>query len=159
MDKISSYLTQALSTVTLFFKESFSFWPKISSREQLFQPPTEPAKYASWYIAVLVLLIVFGFILQSVSEKRVYPRFYKKYLSRLGSLFIYLPTVFVLLILVRMAGIFDLAAPVYYLVIFVAWLIWFVFLLYYRLAVVSRLWARYRQEERERKYIKHDKKK
>lgn len=122
---------------------------------------TPPVKMQDSLIVIIILAaaIVFGAVLQYISVKKSYPRFYKRFLKRVGDLFLYIPFILVILILSRLGGLTALSSRLYLVVFIVIWLIWFCFLVYYRLVIIPAMWLKYEHRKREESYIKHGNKK
>jgi len=135
MEKIQSFFIQIFNPTYL--------------REGISLPPT----YLYIVLGILGLMIIIGFFMPSFFSKKVLPRFYKRYMKWIGDFLIYIPVVFAFLLAVYLAG-FPVA-NYFFVFTFVIWLIWFVFLVYYRIVNVSKLWYKYHEQKRKEKYKKN----
>lgn len=102
-------------------------------------------RYGSILISVFAAIVIAGLIMQIIVEKRKYPKFYKRYLKRIGDWLIYMPLLIVFLLLARLFDIGGVDSRIYLAAALAIWLIWFLYLLYYRIVVVRRFWKLYRE--------------
>lgn len=101
-------------------------------------------------LVVLALFVVCGIALQLFIDKKKAPHFYKRLIKWIGDFLLYIPLIIVFLLAVYLAG-FQVK-KLFFLIILAIWLIWFLFLVYYRIAKVSALWYKYREFKRKEKY-------
>ena len=105
------------------------------------------------YFAIIAALIVASIVTFFVIEKRKLPRFQKHFIRKVADFMLYMPTLFLLVVLAVYAGVDSLSLPVLALSLGAIWLIWFIFLVYYRLVVVKEFWKLYYKQKKEEKYI------
>ena len=128
---------------------------KLFNWDYLTQTPPLQMRHGLAFIIILAALIFFGAGLQIYNFKKTYPRFYKRFIKRLADFFLYMPFLLIMLILARLGGLSALSIR-FYLVLFLAiWLIWFLFLVYYRLVIIPAMWLKYEHRKREESYVKH----
>ena len=150
MQKIISILSQA----GLFFKDTVSTIPKLFSWKYLTTPPSGNFKYSIPTFVILLLMIGSGFALQIRTERKTTPRFQKRFLGYLAAFLIYIPLVLIFLALARIGGISGMDNPLWVAIALGLWLIFLVYLIYYRLVVVRKMWIKYYQIKNEEKYFK-----
>lgn len=131
--------------------------PHLFSWKYLTSTPSDSLKYPIPILAILFALIIAGFILQFASNRNQAPRFYKKFTSHIMAFLLYMPVLLIFLVLIRVAGIEGAQNLVWSAFILAIWLIWFLFLIYYRIVVVAQMWRKYHEVKKEEKYFKNDK--
>lgn len=125
----------------------------------LIHTTTTPIQYSLAIVIKLFLFIVAGFVFQLFIEKKSAPRFYKDFLRRVGDVLIYMPLLLIVLVGGRYLGIESLSRPLYLEICVAVWLIWILFLLYYRVAILPKYWREYGKVKQEEKYLKYAKNK
>jgi hypothetical protein len=130
---------------------------KLFSWAYLTQTPSIQMRYSLIFTIILAIFLVFGGTLQIVNQRKIYPRFYKKFIKRIGDFFIYIPFILILLILARLGGVTVLSMRIYLVAILFIWLIWFFYLVYYRLVIIPAMWSKYKHRKREESYRKNGK--
>ena len=130
---------------------------KLTDIKFLTENPTSPMKSAIFLLVVFVLAIIGSIILSIIAEKRSYPKFYKKYILRWSDSLLYIPIVAIIFVLSRVGGISGLDKRMNLLILLAIWLIWIIFMVYYRMFVVSKLWAKYETHRRQEGYLKNGK--
>jgi len=154
---IMTQINSILSQIGLFFKDAAVSIPQVFNWKFLTTPPTGSSKYGLVYIIILAVIIVGGLALQMITERRTYPKFYKKFLSRVGGFLIYMPTLLIFLQFIKISKINALTSPIYPVAIIAIWLIWFLYLIYYRIVIVRKFWTKYEDYKRQEKYLKYAK--
>jgi uncharacterized membrane protein len=131
------------------FKQFFSY-------DHLFTPATEPMHFALYFFVIFGLsLLVAIYLFLTAKSKPI--KFQKTFSKRMGDGLFYLPTLMILYIFIRRGGLEMASQRIIFLILLFGWLIWLVFLIYYRLAVISKLYLEYNKRKREEKYIRHGK--
>jgi hypothetical protein len=125
----------------------------------LIRTTTAPIKYSLVIVIILFLFIIAGFTSQLFIEKKSAPRFYKDFLRRIGDVLIYMPLLLIFLVGGRYLGIEGLSRPLYLEICVAAWLIWILFLVYYRVVILPKYWMKYNKVKQEEKYLKYAKNK
>jgi len=138
-----------------FLKEKIFDFSKLFDWVYLTESPAANLRCGAVYLAILAVFIIGGLVIQIISARKKYPKFYKKFLKRLGDFFIYLPTLSIFFILARLSGISGLNKRVYLVSVILIWLIWFCLMIYYRLAVVSKMWLQYKTYKEEERYYQN----
>jgi len=131
---------------------------KLTDISFLTENPTTPMKSAIFFLVFFTLSIIVAIVLSILAEKKNCPKFYKKYLLRFSDFFLYIPIVGIILVLTRIGGISGLDKRINLLILLALWLIWFIFMVYYRLFIVSALWAKYYTRQKQEGYLKNGKK-
>ena len=144
---------QFFVSLSILFKEKVFDFGKITSWDYLTESPEAELRYAILITVVLGLIGAAGIVFQTISNRPYYPRFYKKYLKRIGDFLFYVPLLLILFVIIRILGLDSLNLRIIPVVIIIIWLIWLGYLVYYRIAIVSRRWAEYRALKRREKYI------
>lgn len=129
---------------------------EIFTLEHLFSPATEPMPYGLYFFAVLGLCLLFSIYLYFIAKKKPI-KFQKKFFKNIADALFYLPILMILYIFIRRGGLEIASQRIIFLVMAVLWLIWLGYLLYYRLAVISRLYLEYGKRKREEKYLRNGK--
>ena len=114
--------------------------------------PTQ-LRYALLLAVLIALITIAGIVLQIIADRRPYPKFYKKYLKRIGDFLIYIPIALIFFEAARLLGLEALSRRIIIVAIVIIWLIWFIYLIYYRLVYVKRLWGEYHALKRKEKYF------
>jgi predicted ferric reductase len=153
MTQIKSIFSQ----IGLFFKDTFQSVPKIFNWEFLKTPLSGPSQYGLVYIIILVIIVIFGLTFQTIIGRRTYPKFYKKFLYKIAAFLIYIPVILIFLNLIIISGINLLTNPIYSVATVAIWLIWFLYLVYYRVVIVKRYWVKYKTYKKEENYLKNGK--
>ena len=130
-----------------------SFFIQYFNPDHLREGINLPLAYVYIGLGVFVLMIAGGFVLQLFISKRTLPKFYKRFVRWIGDFLIYIPLIFILFLGIYLAGF--TVYNYFFVFAFVIWLIWFVFLVYYRIVKVSGLWYKYREQKRKEKYKKN----
>jgi len=128
-----------------FFTQKIFDFHKFFNWSYLTKNPGSDLRYGSILISVFAAIVIAGLIMQIIVEKRKYPKFYKRYLKRIGDWLIYMPLLIVFLLLARLFDIGGVDSRIYLAAALAIWLIWFLYLLYYRIVVVRRFWKLYRE--------------
>ena len=122
----------------------------------LFTPTTEPMRFVLYFFAVFGLCILIAIYLFFIAKrKRI--KFQKTFYRQVADALFYLPILMILYIFIRRGGLEIASERAIFLLLIVSWLIWLGFLLYYRLAVISRLYLEYDKKKKEEKYIRNGK--
>ena len=148
-------LNSTLSQIGLFFKDAINTIPNLFSWKYLTTPPSGNFRYPIPALVILLLLIGAGFALQIITEKKIAPRFLKKFRGYIANFLIYIPLVLIFLTLARISGISGMENPIWVAFTLGVWLIFFLYLIYYRLVVVKKMWIEYYKIKDEEKYTKN----
>lgn len=133
------------------FKTFFSF-------SHLFEPATTPMSYVLYFFAVFGLALIASIVLYYLANKQPV-RFQKDYFKKIADSLFYLPILMILYLFIRRAELEMLSQRAIFLTLLILWLIWLGFLLYYRLAVIPKLYLEYSKKKREENYLRYGKSK
>lgn len=114
--------------------------------------PIQKPDYFWFIFSFVVLAIVFSFILQYLQEKKVMPKFQRNFLIKISNWLLYIPTISLMFLLALYFDIPALSIYLYFVILGFIWLIWFLFLLYYRLVTISFLSKKYKEKKQTEKY-------
>ncbi|MDH4358739.1 MAG: hypothetical protein OEV37_02220 [Candidatus Berkelbacteria bacterium] len=151
MQNVTAFLGEIFS----FFKEKVFDFEKFFSWGYLNASASTILRYWIVYVVIFALLIVVGLFIQFYFGRKTLPKFRKKFYKRLGDFLVYPPLVYLFLITVRRAGLEGLNKRILPVSLALIWLIWLGFLVYYRIAVVSKLQKMYLEQRRKEKYIRN----
>jgi hypothetical protein len=115
-------------------------------------------KYVLYFFAVFGLALIGSIILYFLANKKPI-KFQKDYFKRIADLLFYLPVLMILYLFIRRAQLEMLSQRIIFLILLILWLIWLGFLLYYRLAVIPKLYLEFSKKKREENYLRHGKSK
>ncbi|MCX6809532.1 MAG: hypothetical protein NTZ65_02180 [Candidatus Berkelbacteria bacterium] len=118
---------------------------------------SEVTRYAKWELLVLGILIITGIFLYWFSERKKTARFYKKFIKKVGDALIYIPALLTLLVLAQYLEVDGMGLKIYFILPLMIWLIWIIFLIYYRIVVIPKLWDEYFKRKQTEKYLKNGK--
>lgn len=105
------------------------------------------------YFAVFIVLIIASLVLYITVEKKKIPKFQKRFIRKVGDFLLYMPMLFLMIVLAVYAKVNSINLPIYVAILGVIWLIWLIFLIYYRLVIVREFWRLYFKQKKEEKYI------
>ncbi len=131
------------------FKEFFTY-------NHLFTPTNEPMHYVLYFFSLLGICLLISIYLYFIAKKKPI-KFQKNFYRRVADSLFYLPVLMILYLFIRRGGLQIASQRIIFLSMLVLWLIWLGFLLYYRLAVISRLYLEYSKKKREERYLKNGK--
>lgn len=105
------------------------------------------------YFVFFALSMVASIVLHIATDKKKMPKFQKRFIRKISDFLLYIPTLFQFILLAIYAGIKSFSLPIYLFILGVIWLIWFFFLIYYRLVILREFWKLYLKQQEEEKYI------
>ena len=146
-------INSIIAHIGLFFKEKIFDFSKIFSKNYLFDSPSTEIRYVWEIYLVLVALLVTGLVMQFINDRRIMPKFYRRYLHFISNSLIWFPVVLILLLFLRKAGLEPLNQRFYPVAALGIWLIYVGFLIYYRLVKVKKMWFKYREQKEQKKYF------
>ena len=149
---LSSISNFFISFPSLFKEDVFDI-RRISDWAYLNSPQTVQFKLALPIIIILGLVATLGIVLKFIVEKRHDPRYYKRYLSRIGDFLFYIPFFLIFASFIRIAGVENINRRIFPVVLCVIWLIWFAYLIYYRLVYVAKMSLFQKELKRKEKYL------
>jgi Na+/glutamate symporter len=149
---ISSIGSFFVSLPALFKEHVFDF-KKFFALDYLNQSAPPRLRYALPIAIVIALISVAGIVMQVICDRRSYPKFYKRYLKRIGNFLIYIPIALILVEAARLLGLEGLNRRIVFVGLVAIWLIWLIYLIYYRLVYVNRLWGEYHALKRKEQYF------
>jgi len=133
------------------FSEFFSY-------KHLFLPTTEPMRYPIYFFVVFGLAIISSVILYFIAKQKPV-KFQKNFFRRVGDSLFYIPILSILYLFIRRAQVEPGSQRAILLSLVIIWLISLIFLVYYRLAVVRKLYFELSKKKREENYLRHGKSK
>jgi len=151
MNQINAIFSQ----IGLFFKDTFLTIPNFFNWKYLTSAPAQSFKYPIPTLTILLVCIALGFLTQFLTERKTAPKFYKKFLGSVANFLIYPPVILIFLVFAKIGGVAGVENTIWVAITLALWLIYFLYLIYYRLVVVAKLWRKYQEVKREEKYFKN----
>ena len=144
---------------TQFFSKILDYFKTLVSKSYLTSVPTTPVRFFWYWIGFLALCFIGGTVMQIILHRRKLPKFYKGYLFNVANFLIYIPFFLALFLFARLAQLDQFSKPLFVVGLSTIWLIWFIFLVYYRVVVISRMWTKYNEQKRKEEFLENGKSK
>ena len=141
-----------MSQITTFLRQ-------LVSRDYLATIPVTPVRFFWYWVGFLAACLVAGVVLQIILARRKFPKFHKGFMYKISNFLIYIPFFLAFFLFARLAGLDQFGQRFFLVGLSAIWLIWFIFLVYYRVVVISRMWVKYNEQKRKEEFLRHGKSK